>query len=93
MKVFVTGWCDYVFEKGYALRPLNDVNAYIQANGHLPEVPTTAEVGAAGMDVGDMQTLLLKKVEELTLYAIAQQKRSEDLEKEILELKKQLEVR
>ncbi len=91
IKVFVNHWCDDVFEKGYALRPLDEVNAYIEANGHLPEVPSTAEVAQGGVDVGDMEALLLKKVEELTLYAIAQQQRCDLLEKQVLELNAKLE--
>jgi hypothetical protein len=60
LKITVNGWCDYVFDKNYDLRSLDQVNAYIQANGHLPEVPSTAEITAQGLDVGDMDALLLK---------------------------------
>jgi hypothetical protein len=91
VKVTMNGWCDYVFDADYKLAPLDQVNAYIQAHGHLPEVPSTAEVQAHGVDVGDMDALLLKKIEELTLYAIAQQKRCDLLEKQVLDLNAQLE--
>ena len=54
--------------------PLADLAKYIKINKHLPEVPTAAEVEKDGTDIGSTQTLLLKKVEELTLYAIEQNK-------------------
>ncbi|RDD64393.1 hypothetical protein DU478_20570 [Thalassococcus profundi] len=64
---------DYVFEDGYALRPLSEVAAFIGTNRHLPEVPSAAEIAAQGLDMTDMQMRLLKKVEELTLYTLEQQ--------------------
>jgi len=64
---------DYVFENGYALRPLSEVAAFIGTNRHLPEVPSAAEIAAQGLDMTDMQMRLLKKVEELTLYTLEQQ--------------------
>jgi hypothetical protein len=50
-----TGWSDYVFRPGYRLRPLSEVNAYIQAHHHLPDIPSEAEVKAQGVSVGEMQ--------------------------------------
>ena len=64
---------DYVFEDGYALRPLSEVAAFIGTNRHLPEVPSAAEIAAQGLDMTDMQMRLLKKVEELTLYTLEQE--------------------
>ena len=58
-----TGWSDYVFADDYDLMPLNEVEAYIQANGHLPEVPSAEEVEANGLSLGASQALLLKKIE------------------------------
>lgn len=75
VKVTATAWSDYVFDTTYRLRPLSEVEAFIKANQHLPEVPSTAEVTKSGVDVGDTQALLLKKVEELTLYMIELNKR------------------
>ncbi|MDQ0593339.1 hypothetical protein QFZ37_001708 [Chryseobacterium ginsenosidimutans] len=75
------GWADYVFEKDYKLMPLNNVEKFINENGHLPEVPTTEEVIKNGIELKEMNILLLKKIEELTLYTIEQQKRIEALEK------------
>ena len=65
---------DYVFEESYDLRDLGKVEAFIKANKHLPEVPSAEEVGENGLGIYKMNTLLLKKVEELTLYTIAQEK-------------------
>lgn len=65
------GWCDYVFEPDYKLIPLQELKSYIQSNKHLPDVPTEADINANGMDVFETQKLLLKKVEELTLYMIS----------------------
>lgn len=74
-----TGWSDYVFRPGYRLRPLSEVSQFIRANGHLPEIPTEAEVKEKGVSLGDMQAKLLAKVEELTLHAIQQEKESREL--------------
>lgn len=79
---------DYVFAKGYKLMPLPEVEQYVQANSHLPEIPSAAEVKEKGMNMGDMQNQLLKKVEELTLYVIQQDKRIQALEEENKRLKK-----
>ncbi len=77
-----THWADYVFEKEYKLMPLKDVEKFIANNKHLPEVPNTLEVENNGIDVVEINATLLKKVEELTLYLIEQNKRLEKLEKE-----------
>lgn len=82
-----TPWADYVFDSSYQLASLLQVEKYIQENKHLPEVPSAAEIKKEGIDVGDNQVLLLKKIEELTLYIIQQNKRMEVIEKELKELK------
>lgn len=69
-----TGWSDYVFEPSYKLRSLQSVETFIKANRHLPDVPSNAEVAKDGVDVSKTQADLLRKIEELTLYAIAQDK-------------------
>jgi len=76
------GWSDFVFEDDYKLMPLQEVESYIQANGHLPEVPTAAEVQAKGVSLGEMQAKLLQKIEELTLHLIDLHKKIESLQKE-----------
>lgn len=70
IRVKVPVFPDFVFGKSYTLQSLPELKKYIQQNGHLPGVPTAAEVEKNGMDVGDMNTLLLQKVEELTLYVL-----------------------
>jgi hypothetical protein len=78
-----TGWSDYVFAKEYKLPSLKFVEDYIQSNHHLPEIPSAEEIKKKGIDLGDNQALLLKKVEELTLYIIAQEKELETVKKEL----------
>lgn len=95
VKVDQGTWADYVFETDYKLPTLAEVEAYIKTNKHLPDVPSAKEIEQNGLDLGDNQSLLLKKIEELTLYIIEQQKEITELKKqskEILEIKKQLET-
>ncbi len=75
-------WADFVFDKNYKLMPLNDLENFYKENKHLPEIPNVNEVSEMGIDVGAMNTLLLKKVEELTIYLVDQNKRLENLEHE-----------
>jgi|GEM_PF-6334240 len=74
---------DYVFEEDYDLPTLAEIEAFIRANKHLPEVPSAAEMEEDGIVLGDMNMLLLKKVEELTLYAIALEKTEEELTRKL----------
>ena len=76
----VTNWADYVFGSNYNLKPLNEVESFIKENKHLPEIPSAKEVEEEGIDLGEMNMLLLKKVEELTLYLLQQEKRIKELE-------------
>lgn len=73
-----SAWPDYVFEKDYSLMPLNELKRYVFTNNHLPDVPSASEVKNSGIELGEMNAILLKKIEELTLY--------------ILELKTEIEV-
>lgn len=79
LRVTTTDWPDYVFGGGHRLMPLSEVESYIQANGHLPEVPSAEEAEADGVDLGEMNRLLLQKVEELTLYVIELQKQLDEM--------------
>jgi len=79
---------DYVFEKDYALPSLDSIKTYIDKNKHLPEVPSAKEMEMNGVNLGEMNMLLLKKIEELTLYVIELKKRDEVQQKEIEDLKK-----
>jgi len=72
---------DYVFADNYQLQPLNELKTYIDQHKHLPEVPSAAAMEANGINLGEMNMLLLKKIEELTLYVIEQNKKLEDQEK------------
>lgn len=91
-KVIVTqtGWSDYVFTKDYRLRSLQDLETFINQYKHLPEVPTAMEVAAKGISVGDNQALLLKKIEELTLYMIGLNKKNDELIKRVQTLEKNI---
>ena len=81
---------DYVFDEKYSLRPLDSVSSYIRTNHHLPEMPSADSVAKNGLDLGDNQAQLLKKIEELTLYAIQQQQQIETQNKEIKELRTEM---
>jgi len=79
---------DYVFEDDYNLKTLSEVEEYILLHKHLPEVPSEKEVIDNGLNLGEMDAVLLKKIEELTLYIIEQNKTIESLKSEVNELKK-----
>jgi hypothetical protein len=88
MTITQTGvWPDYVFSSHYKLPSLKEVEQFIQQNSHLPGIPSAAEVEKKGIDVGENQAALLKKIEELTLYLIQQQKELQSLRQELAELK------
>ena len=76
-----THWPDYVFKKDYRLRPLSEVSDYIKLNSHLPDVPSEQEIQDEGINLGEMDAVLLRKVEELTLYILQQQEEIEELRK------------
>jgi len=84
-----TGWADYVFEDKYRLRPLTEVESFIQQNNHLPDVPSAKVVEKEGILVGEMNATLLRKIEELTLYMIKANKSINALQKEVKQLKKE----
>jgi hypothetical protein len=71
---------DYVFEPGYELEPLSDLETFIKANKHLPDIPSASQFKTEGYTVGDMDQMLLRKIEELTLYILEQNKRIAALE-------------
>lgn len=86
VEVTLAGFPDYVFEKNYNLMPLAEVEAYIAANGHLPNVPSACEVEESGLGLGEMNRILLEKVEELTLHAIAKEKEVEALNARVAQM-------
>jgi hypothetical protein len=75
-----SNWADYVFKSDYQLRSLNEVEIFIAANKHLPDVPSEAEIVSNGNNLGETDAVLLRKIEELTLYIIEQNKRITELE-------------
>ena len=79
--VEATPWPDYVFAKDYKLKSINEVDTYIKANNHLPDMPAASEIEQNGVKLSELNTKLLQKVEELTLYII-------QLKKEVDEMKK-----
>lgn len=81
-------WADYVFDENYDLAELEDVEEFILENKHLPNVPSAAQVVEEGLDLGQMDATLLRKVEELTLYVIQLKKENEQLAKKVDELAK-----
>jgi len=83
---------DYVFDSTYQLPDLQQVETYIRQNHHLPEVPTEAEVKKNGLDIGQHQETLLKKIEELTLYAIQQNKKQLELDEKSKVLEQKIEA-
>jgi hypothetical protein len=85
-------WPDYVFHRTYPLLPLSEVEKFIQQNNHLPEVPSAKEVEENGLDLGDNQTILVKKIEELTLYLIEQNKKIEEQQQQIKSLQSQQNI-
>ena len=74
---------DYVFEDGYDLRSLSDVASYVKKEHHLPDVPGRAELKANGLDHSKFQMQMLRKVEELTLYTIDQDRALRSLEQRL----------
>jgi hypothetical protein len=74
-----TTGADFVFDSGYKLRPLKEVEEFVRTNQHLPEIESAEEMQANGVSLGNLNTKLLQKVEELTLYLIEQQKEIEGL--------------
>ena len=74
-----TNWADFVFEKNYKLKTLAEVEQYINANGHLPEIPTATDIETNGGNLGELVKLQMQKIEELTLYMIEQNKKLSEL--------------
>ncbi len=81
-----TSWADYVFAPGYRLMPLSDVRRYIHTHGHLPGMLPAEEVAKQGIDVAQMQALMMAKIEELTLHAIRQEREIARLRRRVRQL-------
>lgn len=84
-----TGWPDYVFTKDYPLKSLEDVKLFIEKNGHLPNVPSAKEVEDNGLLLGNMNKILMEKVEELTLYILKQEEAMRKMEVRLKKVEEQ----
>ncbi len=87
VKVEATAGADFVFEETYPIQSLDEVEAFVKQNKHLPEIAPAAEMEANGIKLGEMNIKLLQKVEELTLYLIEQNKTQKELIEEVRILK------
>jgi hypothetical protein len=83
VRVSTTPNSDYVFESDYDLKPLHEVDQFIQQNKHLPDIPSAEEFAKNGVGLGEMDDMLLRKVEELTLYVIELKKENEQMQKRL----------
>ena len=86
LTIDVDHWADFVFDADHRLMSLEEVESYIDRHGRLPGVQSADEVRDRGLSVGEAQVQLLQKIEELTLYAIEQNKRVRTLENRLQDL-------
>jgi len=84
---------DFVFEEDYPLRDLKQIEEFIREHKHLPDIPSAAEMEAAGVNLAEMNKLLLQKIEELTLYSIEQANDLSQKEEDISSLRKEAKTR
>ncbi|MBI2793750.1 MAG: hypothetical protein HYX66_03755 [Ignavibacteria bacterium] len=91
LKITALNWPDYVFEPEHNLMSIEDLRQFIKDHSRLPDVPSEAEVKKSGIAVGEMQEIMMRKIEELTLYVIELSKRNQDLKSELDEMKQGLE--
>lgn len=90
VRVDMQNWADYVFSDDYILMDLDSLEQFITLNKHLPNIPTTDSVLAEGVDLGEVNRLLLQKVEELTLYILQEKKKNQELEDRLRKIEEQL---
>ncbi len=83
-------WPDYVFEKNYNLPTLESIKTYIDQNKHLPEVPSAKEIEKNGVNLGEMNALLLKKIEELTMYVIELKKENDSTKEQMKNMQSEI---
>ncbi len=81
-----------MFKADYKLNTLPELEAYIKANGHLPGVPAATEVEKEGVALGEMNKILLKKIEELTLHLIEKDKKIEETNKKLDKVMQMVEI-
>lgn len=87
IKVQTNVWADYVFDTNYQLKSLDEVQQFINQNGHLPNVPSQKEIVKNGFDISDMTVIQQEKIEELFLHTINLQNQVKELQNEIEKLK------
>lgn len=85
-----SAWGDYVFNKDYVLKALPELEAYIDQNHHLPEMPSAQQVSSDGLNLGEMSILQTKKIEELTLYLIEKDKQVKEQQSQLANQQKQI---
>jgi len=90
VRVDLSGWPDYVFDKNYNLPSLEEIQKHIKEKGHLPNIPSAKEVAENGVELGEMNKLLLEKIEELTLYILEMEKKHIYKDAKIMELETRL---
>ena len=81
---------DYVFEDDYPLMGLEELQAYVSSERHLPNMPSTDDIRSNGLNLSQFQMLLLEKAEELTLYTLAQEEKLGVQKKQIAALEQRL---
>ena len=81
-------WADKVFDKSYKLKSLDEISTFIKSNNHLPYVPSESEVKEKGINLAQMNAVLLQKVEELTLLMIEQNETICELQSKVTKLEK-----
>ena len=91
VKVDLKGWSDFVFKKNYALPTLEEVEKHIVEKGHLENIPSEEEVLKNGVNLGEMNSKLLQKIEELTLYMIEMKKENIEMKRQNISIKKENE--
>jgi hypothetical protein len=87
IRVDMDNWADYVFNSNYKLMPLKELSNFIELNNHLPNIPSANQVARDGLSLGDIQRLQMEKIEGLTLYIIEQDKKIDDLQNQLDEIK------
>ncbi|MGY4538133.1 hypothetical protein ACVW0P_002553 [Mucilaginibacter sp. UYNi724] len=86
VKINLNGWPDYVFHESYKLTSLTEVKEYIEKNHRLSDLPSAEQVEKEGLNLGEINKILTKKVEELTLYLLEQAKLNQEQSKRIQKL-------
>ena len=90
IKVETSNWPDYVFEDGYKLFSLKEISQFVKKNKHLPGVPRAIEIEENGLALGEMNKIMMQKLEELTLHLIEKEKKIESQEERLNNLEKQI---